>query len=187
MAADRISLLVFATLAAAFLPNSYTDPFSGIEFVHISRGTFVMGSPASEPDRGNDETQHTVVIRKDFWMGRTEVTQEQWRRVMGNNPSFHQRCGPQCPVEDVTWIDVQDFLKRLNRFAHGGTYRLPAEAEWEYACRAGTTTAFSSGDRLTTKDARFDAQDGPVPVGSFAANPWGLFDMHGNVWEWTAD
>jgi formylglycine-generating enzyme required for sulfatase activity len=158
-----------------------------MEFVRISKGRFIMGSPSSETKRNPDEQQHTVTIAKDFWMGRTEVTQEQWIRIMGSNPSFHQRCGARCPVENVTWFDVQEFLRRLNELPHSGAYRLPTENEWEYACRAGTKTAFSFGNTLTTKQARFDSEDGPVPAGSFTPNAWGLFDMHGNVWEWTSD
>jgi len=182
-----VGWLIVGILTTGFLPSTFTDGFSGMQFVRIPKGSFVMGSPLSESGRGDDEQQHAVTISRDFWMGRTEVTQQQWRRVMGINPSFHDRCGPRCPVENVTWFDVQKFLRRLNRVSHNGPYRLPTEAEWEYACRAGTATAFSFGDSLTTKEARFDAKDGPVPVGRFASNAWGLFDMHGNVWEWTSD
>jgi formylglycine-generating enzyme required for sulfatase activity len=178
---------IAALLLPFLLPDKYVDPTTGMEFVRIPRGTFLMGSPASEPKRGNDEQQHAVTIPRNFWMGRTEVTQEQWLKVTGTNPSFHQKCGLNCPIENVTWFDVQEFLGRMNRLTAGSGYRLPTEAEWEYVCRAGTTTAYSSGDTLTTKQARFDANDGPVPVGSFLPNPWGLLDMHGNVWEWTAD
>jgi formylglycine-generating enzyme required for sulfatase activity len=179
--------LYIGIFISLLLSKVYVDPITGMELVLIRKGTFVMGSPLTEPGRGADEQQHVVAISKNFWMGRTEVTQEQWRRVIGNNPSFHQRCGLKCLVENVTWFDVQEFLSRLNRLSHNATYRLPSEAEWEYACRAGTTTAFSFGDTLTTRHARFDATDGPVPVRSFPANHWDLFDMHGNVWEWTSD
>lgn len=182
-----MSCLISLLLTALLLAQTYTEPSTGMEFVHIAKGTFTMGSPKTEPDRGDDEDQHSVTIAKDFWMGRTEVTQQQWMTVMGNNPSFHQKCGLRCPVENVTYFDVQEFLRRLNQRSSGAIYRLPTEAEWEYTCRAGTTTAFSVGDTLTTKQARFDSEDGPVPVKSFAANSWGLFDMHGNVWEWTSD
>jgi formylglycine-generating enzyme required for sulfatase activity len=167
--------------------QTFTEPVTGMQFVRISKGTFTMGSPKTEPNRGEDEEQHSVTVAKDFWMGSTEVTQQQWSKIMGNNPSFHQNCGAQCPVENVTYFDIQEFLRRLNELSSGGTYRLPTEAEWEYACRAGTVTPFAFGDTLTTKQARFDADDGPVPVKSFPANTWGLFDMHGNVWEWTSD
>ena len=182
-----MSFLPFALSAALLIAQTFIDPITGMEFVRISKGTFIMGSPKTEADRGEDEEQHSVTIAKDFWLGSTEVTQQQWMKVMGNNPSAHQNCGPRCPVENVTYFDVLEFLRRLNEHNSGATYRLPTEAEWEYACRAGTTTAFSFGDMLTTKQARFDAQDGPVPVKSFPANSWGLFDMHGNVWEWTSD
>jgi len=183
----KLGLFSVVILTSFSVSRNRIEPVTGMEFVHVSKGTFIMGSPLTEPERGEDEQQHTVTIRKDFWMGRTEVTQEQWKKVLGSNPSSHQQCGPKCPVENVTWFDVQEFLGRLNRLSHNGRYRLPTEAEWEYACRAGTITAFSVGDTLTTKQARFDAVDGPVPVGSFAPNAWGLFDMHGNVWEWTTE
>jgi formylglycine-generating enzyme required for sulfatase activity len=176
-----------AIFASFLLAKTYTDPVTGMEFVRISKGRFVMGSPVSEAKRAADEQQHAVTILKDFWMGRTEVTQGQWKKVTGRNPSFHQQCGLDCPVENVTWFEAEEFIKRLNQLNHVSSFRLPTEAEWEYACRAGTTTAFSFGDTLTTKQARFDAEDGPVPVGSFAPNAWGVFDMHGNVWEWTSD
>ena len=172
----------------------------GIEFVRISAGTFMMGSPTSEKDRDADETQHKVTISKDFYLGKYEVTQGQWKAVMGNNPSRFSSCGDDCPVEQVSWDDVQEFIKKLNA-KDSGTYRLPTEAEWEYAARAGTTTPFGIGDgnNLSSSQANFDGNypygnaakgkylEKTVSVGSYSPNAWGLYDMHGNVWEWCAD
>jgi len=117
-------------------------------------------------------------------MGKYEVTQEQWEGVMGNNPS-KGTIGAKLPVTDVSWEYCQAFIKKLNAKASGG-YRLPTEAEWEYACRAGTSTAYSFGDVITPKDANYDDSKigKPVAVGSYKANGFGLYDMHGNVWEW---
>jgi len=106
--------------------------------------------------------------------------------VMGTSPSHFGDCGPRCPVENVTFADVQQFLAKLNDNVSGMRYRLPTEAEWEYACRAGTTAAYSTGDALTAAQANYKSKS-PMAVGSFGMNPWGLSDMHGNVWEWTAD
>lgn len=152
--------------------------FAGMQFVHIPAGEFVMGS-TERPD----ETPHRVVISRPFLMSATEVTQAQWMAVMGSNPSNFR--DPKRPVERVSWYEVQDFLRRLN--ARGdGRYRLPTEAEWEYACRAGTKSEYAFGDRLTTKEANYDGTR-TMPVASYSPNRWGLYDMHGNVWEWCAD
>lgn len=133
-----------------------------------------------------------------FYMGKFEVTQAQWQAVMGTNPSSFKDCG-NCPVDGVSWQDAQEFLDKLNDANDGFRYRLPTEAEWEYACRAGTATTFAFGDSLSSDQANFDgrsryrgASAGPyraktTPVGSFQPNAWGLYDMHGNVWEWCAD
>jgi formylglycine-generating enzyme required for sulfatase activity len=155
-----------------------------LELVWIPAGEFMMGSPAGEENRGRDETQHRVTISQGFWMGKTEVTQEQYEAVMGTNPSKH-KAGDK-PVHNVSWNDVTAFCQRV-----GQGVRLPTEAEWEYACRAGTTTKYSSGD--TEADLRRVADygrnyaEGPGAVGQKEANPWGLYDTHGNVWEWCAD
>jgi formylglycine-generating enzyme required for sulfatase activity len=154
-----------------------------LEMLLIPAGKFKMGSPASEKNRFDVETQHEVTITKPFYMGKYEVTQEQWEAVMGNNPS--ETKGAKLPVTDVSWEDCQEFIKKLNAKTDGG-YRLPTESEWEYACRAGTTTAYSFGDKITPKDANYyDSKiDKPVAVGSYKPNAFGLYDMHGNVWEW---
>jgi len=169
----------------------------GIEFVYIRPGAFTMGSPGDEPYRQDDETQHRVVLSKGFWLGVTEITQKQWNDLMGPNFCYFE--GDNVPIESVTWHDAMTFCRRLSKKEHH-TYRLPTEAEWEYACRAGTTTAFHYGDHITTKQVNFDGRvyfygtetEGTflfrvVPVKSYPPNPWGLYDMHGNVGEWCAD
>ena len=159
-----------------------------LEMVLVPAGKFKMGSPESEKARRNDEKQYEVTLTKPFYMGKYEVTQEQWESVMGNNPSSRTK-GAKLPVTDVSWEDCQEFIKKLNASTKGG-YRLPTEAEWEYACRAGTTTAYSYGDSPTKTDANIDGFSISA-VGSYKSNAFGLYDMHGNVWEccndWKAD
>jgi sulfatase modifying factor 1 len=171
----------------------------GMKFVLIPDGTFTMGSPSNEPERERDEKLHRVTISEPFFMQTTEVTQGQWREVMGNNPSFFKACGDDCPVETVSWNDVRDFIRNLNQKEGTDKYRLPTEAEWEYACRAGTGTPFYFGNCLSTDQANYDGmfpipgcprgefRRRTLPVGSFQPNAWGLYDMHGNVAEWCND
>jgi formylglycine-generating enzyme required for sulfatase activity len=170
-----------------------------MKFVLIPDGTFTMGSPSNEPERESDETLHRVTISKPFYMQTTEVTQSQWREVMGSNPSLFKNCGDDCPVEMVSWNDVRDFIRNLNQKEGTHKYRLPTEAEWEYACRAGTETPFYFGDCLSTDQANYNGifpmpgcakgeyRSRTLPVGSFQPNAWGLYDMHGNVAEWCKD
>ena len=127
--------------------------------------------------------QHEVTLTKPFYMGKHEITQEQWEAVMGKNPSTTKEA--KLPVTDVSWNDCQEFIKKLNAKTDGG-YRLPTEAEFEYACRAGTTTAYSFGDSLTKTDANIDGLSISA-VGSYKPNAFGLYDMHGNVFEWCED
>ncbi len=168
-----------------------------IEMVWCPPDTFLMGSQKSEKKREEDETQHVVTLTKGFWLGRTEVTQAQWKAVMdGANPSRFK--GDNLPVETVSWAEVNAFIEKLNKKTEA-KYRLPTEAEWEYACRAGTRTPFNTGENLTTDQANYDGNypyAGPpngeyrektLAVGSFEPNAWGLYDMHGNVYEWCSD
>ena len=155
-----------------------------MEFVWIPAGEFRMGSTSSDA-RDWEQPVTQVRISRGFWLGKYEVTQSEWQGVMGTNPSKFSGCG-QCPVERVSWEDVQEFIRRLNAVDGAGTYRLPTEAEWEYAARAGTT-----GDRYGNVDAIawYYGNNGERthPVGQKAANAWGLHDMLGNVWEWVGD
>ena len=158
-----------------------------LETVLISAGKFLMGSLVYENGRNDDETQHEVTLTKSYYMGKYAVTQEQWKAVMGNNPSSRTK-GAKLPVTDVSWNDCKKFIKKLNGITKG-KYRLPTESEWEYACRAGTTTAYSFGAKITPKDANYDDSViyEPVAVGSYKPNAFGLYDMHGNVCEWCED
>ena len=156
-----------------------------LDLVLIPPGKFMMGSPASETGRGSNETQHEVTITKPYYMGKYEVTQEQWEAVMGSNPTPSYHKGANFPVGFVSWENCQEFIKKLNAKTNGG-YRLPTEAEWEYACRGGTTTKYSFGEGITKKDADYDGSS-PKLVGSYKPNTFGLYDMHGLMWEWCED
>jgi formylglycine-generating enzyme required for sulfatase activity len=190
-------------------PPSVVEPSTGMTLVEVPAGRFTMGSPSSEAGRNDDETLHEVELTHPFLLGQFEVTQQEWRTVMGNAPSRFAACGSRCPVENVSSDEVQQFLTKLNARTTKAAppalklrFRLPSEAEWEFACRANTTGPFSTGENLTTAQANYNCtfpyppagagtagenRQKPMPVGSFPFNPLGLADMHGNVWEWTAD
>ncbi len=162
----------------------------GIDFVWVPAGTFVMGSPEGEAGRDDDERQRAVTISQGFWLGKYEVTQGEWEAVMGSNPSYFVECGARCPVEWVSWEEVQEFIWKLNAKESGSgyAYRLPSEAEWEYAARAGTTGArYGELDEIAWYGGNSGPEPETHPVGEKRPNAWGLHDMLGNVWEWTAD
>jgi formylglycine-generating enzyme required for sulfatase activity len=171
-----------------------------LPLVRIPAGEFVMGSPDAEPERFSDEgPQHRVRLR-EFWLGQTPITQAQWRAVMGTNPSrfTDQPDSDQRPVEQMSWREAMAFCRQLADRT-GRVYTLPSEAQWEYACRAGTTSPFAFGESITPELANYDGhttyagspegvyRKQTTAVGAFPANAWGLHDMHGNVWEWCLD
>ena len=192
-------LLALLHPAKAQAPKEITNSI-GMKLVLVPKGTFMMGSPESEQGRNENETQHEVTISKDYYLGVYEVTQAQYEKVMGKNLSYFQGAkvgneNADLPVENVSWDDAVEFCKKLSDLPEekkaGRMYRLPTEAEWEYACRAGSKTAYS-----------FDDEEGLLPeygwfsrnssrrthtVGLLEPNAWGLYDMHGNVWEWCSD
>ncbi len=180
-------------------------PLAGAEQPVIQRlrwiepGTFLMGSPEDEPERLDWEgPRHLVTLTRGYWLADTACTQALWRAVLGDNPS-HFTGDLERPVDQVSWRRVQDFLRALEALVPGVRADLPTEAEWEYACRAGTDTSFSFGSTITPAQVNYDGnypyagganglyRETTVPVKTLPANPWGLYEMHGNVWEWCAD
>ncbi|HOZ45101.1 MAG TPA: formylglycine-generating enzyme family protein [Candidatus Hydrogenedentes bacterium] len=175
-----------------------TRTFAGIEFVWVPPGEFLMGATKTPEDLfrlyqgdlrwyANEVPRHPVAITKGFWLGKYEITQAQWQKVMGSNPSGTD---PECPVDKISWDDCQTFVAELHTRTNE-PFRLPTEAEWEYACRAGGTTEFHFGDGKADlrKYAWFSANSGGQshPVGKKEPNAWNLHDMHGNVWEFCQD
>jgi formylglycine-generating enzyme required for sulfatase activity len=194
-----LMLVVFVDQLQAQSPKEITNSI-GMKLVLVPKGTFMMGSPESDVNRQKNETQHEVTISKDYYLGVYEITQAQYEKVMGKNLSLFQGAivgneNADLPVENVSWDEAVKFCKKLSALPEekkaGRVYRLPTEAEWEYACRAGSKTAYS-----------FDDEEGLLPeygwfsrnssrrthtVGLLEPNAWGLHDMHGNVWEWCSD
>lgn len=164
----------------------------------IPAGTFIMGSPVDEPERFDDEKQHLVTLPEGFWLADTACTQELWNAVTGKNPASFKD-GNELPVESISWDDCTSFIEKVNAFFKDSKFCFPTEEQWEYACRAGTTTPFWFGKELITNKANYNGiypyvnkekgeyREKIVHVKSFDQNPWGLFQMHGNVWEWCAN
>ncbi len=201
-----IFLLAFfiVTPCTAYSGGKLIKNSLGMTFVLIPAGQFTMGSPADEPGRGTSEKQYQVTISRPFFMQATEVTVGQWQQVMGKRLLGGPKGPATMPVVRVSWHDVMKFIKKLNSLGEG-TYRLPTDAEWEYAARAGSETAYAWGSEITCDQAMYSnnsrrsnqcvktnqkkglKSDAAAPVKSYAPNSWGLFDMHGNVWEWCKD
>ncbi len=202
--AVRFALFMFLSLVFFFavpVPEPLTQPppsgTMNLEFAYVPAGKFMMGSPENELGRYNNEILHPVELTRPFYMQTTEVTQGQWKQIMGNNPSDFKECGDDCPVENVSWKEAQEFIAKLNRLEGSEIYRLPTEAEWEYACRAESKTAFANGEITNEEcsDPNLDkigwycgnAGEKTHPVARKDANKWNIHDMHGNVWEWCQD
>jgi len=198
-----VTTLISFPVSICGFEKTYTNTL-GMEFVLIPSGTYTMGSPPKESHRGTSEVRHQVTISKPFYMQTTEVTVKQWYSIMEQRMMVSQKDADNLPITQVSWFDCMKFINRLNKLGQG-KYRLPTEAEWEYAARAGTSTAYSWGDTIDCDKAMYGNNslkenkcqpyirsiglqiDYPAPVKTYTSNSWGLYDMHGNVWEWCMD
>ncbi|SFM25279.1 Formylglycine-generating enzyme, required for sulfatase activity, contains SUMF1/FGE domain [Methanolobus profundi] len=192
-----ITIILFSGCTANNISVDIPEQFNnsiGMEFTLIPAGEFYMGTN-STPIVAFDDPMHKVTIDNAFYMAEYEVTQSQWAAIMNDDPSYFK--GDELPVEQVSWYDAQEFIERLNEIENTDKYRLPTEAEWEYACRAGTSTDLSFTDEATDLDTygwsdsygwcALNSNSTTNPVGQKEPNSWGLYDMHGNVWEWVQD
>ena len=208
----KYSIIIFSTIliclccnAGFATSNSFTNKL-GMKFVLIPSGSFLMGSPDTEKGRQWNEKRHKVVISKSFYMTETEITQGQWEKLVGFNPSSFSKLGKNYPVDTISWDQCIEFIRVLNKWEGTNRYNLPTEAQWEYACRAGSTSAFFDGS--ITNDSCNEPEPALIhtawycynsgetsPAGGFKPHPvktrkpnkWGLYDMHGNVQEWVLD
>jgi len=189
----KLSLTIYPLLVVTLLfiqivqAENYTNSI-GMKFVLVPAGSFMMGAHEFENGNIDEKPQHKVTISKPFYLGIYEVTQEQWVKVMGDNPSKFQNDNR--PVESVFWEDINVFISKLNQIENTDKYRLPTEAEWEYAARAGSSTAYCYGDDLNAEQLHQygwgytkNTESKTKFVGKLKPNAWGLYDMHGNVWE----
>jgi formylglycine-generating enzyme required for sulfatase activity len=196
------SLIVKTSMSKSVDKNMAEKKISnsvGMEFIYVPSGSYERGSPLGELGRNNDEKQQWVELENGFYMQTTEVTQGQWKIVMGSLPLYTRKCDEKCPVDRVSWNDTQKFINKLNNIEGSQNYRLPTEAEWEYVSRAGNTTAFANGE-ISELACDVDSNLNEIgwycgnsvnyphhPVAQKSPNAWGLYDMHGSVWEWCSD
>lgn len=181
---------VITKFGSSEITDVFTSSSTGMEFVLIPAGEFHMNTVSKDKDRSDYESQaHKVTIKNSFYMGKSSVTQKQWKNIMGTSPSHFK--GETRPVEMISWEEVQEFVQKLNAIENTDKYRLPSEAEWEYACRAGTQTRYFFGDNESKLNEYAWCVENSGrkthPVGQKDPNPWGLSDMYGNVWEWVQD